>query len=180
MDKKLKKQLIIAGVIIVILAIPVALLSNPVLERFQARNTSLYERLIKKMENGKNVDKELKNLKFRQKLLGDIFFYTFREQKAIKTYEKYMDWFREEDWNTLEFLKIKYETALMYREVGQANASLQTEYYEKAGCNLLEITKWYERKKDYREILKKSRNALVQFDLKQKARNCREHPERIW
>ncbi len=181
MDKKLKKQLIWAGVIIFILSLPLILLSNPALEKVHAWNKKKHKKFMKKLEKGKEVDKKKwENLKYRQQLIGDLYYYTFREQMAIKAYENYLNWFREDFWDTQEFIQIKYSTGIMCREVAQENSSKRVEFYRKSGCHLKEITDWYENRPQFEKTLKKARNALVNFDLKEKARECRSSPRSVW
>lgn len=166
-----KKRITILAIIIFILLLPFLLLLNPVLEKFQERNTKMHKKLLKKKDNDENVEKEWENLKYRQKLLGNIYHYTFREASAASTYEKYLEWFHR-DWETKEYARIKYKTGTIYRSLSHGSMRRKT-YLNKAACHFHEILEWYDdRGPDYEKVRDESRRAINSFNLYKYISDC--------
>ncbi len=166
-----KKRLFFTALVILILLSPFALLLNPVLETLQERNSKLHETLLEKKEDGTDVSDDWENLKFRQKLLGDIYRYTFRERKAVDAYETYLNWFQD-SWKSKAYARMKFKTAVLCRKIVQENARLR-EYRKKAACHYSQVSNWYEDEGNtFEQLVNESKHAINIFDLRRHINDC--------
>lgn len=166
-----KTKIFTTTLVVLIIMSPFALLLSPVLEKFQERNDKYHQRLVNKKENDEDVSDGWDNLKFRQKLVADIYRYTFRERKATRAYETYLDWFRD-DWKTKQYAQLKLDTASLCREVFDDNARLR-EYRVKAACHFQDIIDWYEDQGDpFNDLVKEAQRAKSTFDLRRFTDRC--------
>jgi hypothetical protein len=166
-----KKRLFTTMIVILLILSPFALLLNPVLKKFQERNNKYHQKLVEKQENDKDVSEQWDNLKFRQKLIGDIYRYTFRERSAVNAYETYLDWFRD-SWKTKHYVQLKMDTASLCRKLYSENPRLR-EYRLKAACHFQEIVDWYEGEGDaFRKFVRESSRAISTFDLRRFTDRC--------
>ncbi len=166
-----KKKLFATTIVLLLILSPFALLLNPVLKKFQERNDRYHQKLMDQKENNADVSGKWDNLKFRQKLIGDIYRYTFRERKSIKAYETYLNWFKS-SWKTKEYVKLKLDTATLCRELADENARLR-EYRIKAACHFQEIIDWYEEQGNpFNNFVHEAKRAKSAFKLRRFTDRC--------
>lgn len=166
-----KRKLFSTAILVLLVMSPFALLLNPVLNKFQERNDKYHQSLVEKKENDKEVSDGWDNLKFRQKLIADIYRYTFRERRAARAYETYLEWFHD-DWETEYYAQIKLDTASLCRKVFEDNARLR-EFRVKAACHFQDIIDWYDGLgQPFDDFVREAQRAKSTFDLRRFTDRC--------